>query len=188
MEIAWVLSSTYKNEGILTADVMKEHGPIWAPYSVWGQAGQDNVITDEFNVARQLMNTNFHTSCNLWFNDDFWVKLGRPTDISTYDWKVSVEIPNKEEIIALQMASTRYDIICAVGFDLHGVDAYKPKSMEKHLRQNYVNYMTAIVKMADETQFVFIDPAGEDVHAGLTMKENFSTDTAENALELLKSL
>ena len=60
--------------------------------------------------------------------------------------------------------------------------------MEKHLRQNYVNYLTAIVKMAEDTQFVFIDPAGEDIHTGLTMKENFSTDTAENALELLKSL
>ena len=188
MEIAWCLSYAYKNEGVLTAEVMKEHGPIWAPYSVWGQAEHDNVITNNFNVARQLMNTNFHQSCNLWFNDDFWVKLGRPTDVSTFDWKVSVEVPNKEEIIALQMASTRYDIICAVGFDLHGVETYKPNTMDKHLRQNYVNYMTAIVKMAEDTQFVFIDPAGEDIHEGLSMKENFSTDTAENALELLKSL
>ena len=48
--------------------------------------------------------------------------------------------------------------------------------------------MTAIVKMAEETHFLFIDPQGQDIHAGLTMKENFSTDTAENALELLKSL
>ena len=188
MEIAWCLSESYNNESTLTADVMKQHGPIWAPYSVWSQVSQDNVITDDFNTARQLVSTDFHQTCNLWFNDKFWVKLNRPTDVSTYDWNVSVEIPNKEEIITLQMASTRYDIICAVGFDLHGVDQYKPKSMEKHLRQNYVNYLTAIVKMAEDTQFVFIDPQGADIHAGLTMKENFSTDTAESALTLLESL
>ena len=65
MEIAWCLSSQYRNEGVLTAEVMKEYGPLWAPYSVWGQAGQDNVITDEFNVARQLLSTNFHESCKI---------------------------------------------------------------------------------------------------------------------------
>lgn len=187
MNVCWVLSSQFKPTDLLTADTLKDAGPIWGPYSQWSQVWHDNVVTDDFDVARQLLRNNFNSQCNLWINDDFYIKLSRPERVNTYDWQVSVEIPNKEEVIGLQMAATRYDIILAVGFDLHSTAKYQPKTIEKHLRQNYLNYVTAIVKQA-ESQFVFIDPLGDDVHPGLTEQENFSVDTAENALELLKQL
>ena len=87
----------------------------------------------------------------------------------------------------MQLASSRYDIILCVGWDIHSTAEYKPNTIEKHMRQNYLNYLTAIVKQS-ETQFVFIDLKGNNQHPGLTEQDNFSMDTLENTLELLKTL
>lgn len=187
MNVCWALTKDFKPSDLLTADTLKEAGPVWGPYSVWSQVWHDNVITDDFDVARQLLRNNFNRHCNLWMNDNFYTKLNRPTGINTFEWQVSVDIENTEELVGMQLASTRYDIILAVGWDLHSTAGYEPNTLEKHLRQNYLNYLTAIVKSA-ECQFVFIDPRGADVHPGLTQQDNFSVDTAENALELLKQL
>jgi len=187
MNVCWVTTHDFKPTSLLTADTLKEAGPVWGPYSVWSQIWHDNVVTDDFDVARQLLRNNFNRQCNLWMNDNFYIKLNRPEGVDTFNWNVSVEIENTEELICLQMAATRYDIILCVGWDLHSTAGYQPNTLEKHLRQNYLNYVTAVVKEAD-CQFVFIDPRGADVHLGLTQHDNFSIDTAENALELLKQL
>ena len=187
MEVCWVLTDKFEPTDTLTADVLKEAGPVWGPYSVWGKVWHDNVVTDDFNTARQLLRNNFNQHCNLWMNDDFYVKLERPPGLNTFDWQVTVDINNREELVGMQLASTRYKIILAVGWDLHSTARYEPKTLEKHLRANYLNYLTAIVK-STECQFVFVDPVGGDVHPGLTEQDNFSIDTAENTLELLKKL
>lgn len=186
MDICWVATHNF-NPTDITVDQLKESGPIWAPYSVWGQLWHDNVITDDFDVARQLLRNKFERNCNLWMNDDFYIKLERPQGINTFEWKVSAEIEHTEELVCLQMAATRYDIILCLGWDLHSTAGYEPNTLEKHLRTNYLNYITAIVK-SSESQFVFVNPQGADIHPGLTQLDNFSTDTAENTLELLKQL
>ena len=187
MEIAWALPQGYTPTEELTADKLKEIAPIWAPYEVWPRVWHDNVITNDFDVARNLMSHGFDKQCNLWINDDFYVGLNRPDSVNTYTWSDSVEIENKEELLALQLASSRYDIILCVGWDIHSTAEYKPNTIEKHMRQNYLNYLTAIVKQS-ETQFVFIDLKGNNQHPGLTEQDNFSMDTLENTLELLKTL
>lgn len=186
MNVCWVATHNFNPTELLTPDRLKETGPVWGPYSIWSKLWQDNVITDDFDVARQLLRNNFNQNCNLWFNDNFYVKLGRPININVFNWNVSVEVPNREDVLSLQLASNRYDIILCLGWDLHSLAGYDA-GIEKHLRQNYLNYITAIVKQA-KSQFVFVDPQGIDIHPGLTQQENFSTDTAENTLELLKQL
>ena len=187
MEVAWALPQGYTPSEGLSADSMKEIAPIWAPYDVWHQVWHDNVVSNDYNVVKNLLAHGFEKQCNLWTNDDFYVKLDRPDTVNTYTWSVSVEIERKEELLALQLASTRYDIILCVGWDLHSTQGYEAGTIEKHLRQNYLNYLTAIVKQS-ETQIVFIDPEGEDQHPGLDEQDNFSVDTLENTLELLKTL
>jgi hypothetical protein len=187
MNVSWVATHNFNATDLLTADTLKESGPVWAPYNVWAQLWHDNVVSNDFNIARQLLRNKFNRNCNLWINDDFYVKLERPEGINTFEWQVSAEIENTEELICLQMAATRYDIIICVGWDLHSTAGYQPNTLEKHLRTNYLNYITAVVKQAD-AQFVFVDPKGTDIHPGLTAQDNFSTDTATNTLELLKQL
>ena len=187
MEICWALTKTFEPTETLTPDVLKQAGPLWGPYEIWPKVWNDNVVTNDFDVARQLLSNQFDQHCNLWSNDDFYVKLQRPQGLNTYTWSVSAEIENKEELLGLQLASTRYDIILCAGWDLHTTAIYKPSTIEKHLRQNYLNYLTAVVKAAP-CQFVFVDPQGDDVHPGLTDLDNFSIDTAKNTLELLKQL
>ena len=187
MNVCWVATHDFNPTELLTADRLKETGPVWGPYSAWSRLWQDNVVTDDFDVTRQLLRNKFERNCNLWMNDEYYIKLERPEAVNTFEWKVSAEIENTEELICLQMAATRYDIILCVGWDLHSLNGYQTNSIEKHLRQNYLNYITAVVKQAD-SQFVFVDPRGHDIHPALPEQDNFSTDTAENTLELLKQL
>lgn len=187
MNICWVLPENFTPTETLSVEKLKEHGPIWGPYSIWSRVWQDNVVSNDINIVRQLLSHNIQKSCNLWVNDDFYIKLNRPDDINTFQWAVSAEINSKEELIGLQLASTRYDIILCPFWDLHSINSYEPNTVERHLRQNYLNYITAIVKNTN-TQFVFIAPQGNDIHPGLTVQDNFSTDSVENTLELLKQL
>ena len=186
MNVAWVLPEGFVPSEELTADKIKEIAPVWASYEVWPRVWHDNVITNDFDTSRNLLAHGFDKQCNLWINDEYYVKLDRP-DVNAFTWSVSVEMLQKEELLSLQLASTRYDIILCVGWDLHSTAEYKPNTIEKHLRQNYLNYVTAIIKQA-EAQFVFVDTVSQDIHPGLTEQDNFSTDTLANTLELLKQL
>jgi len=188
MSICWVICEHFvANKGVLSLPIMRDIGPLWGSLRTWRDHATDNCVSNDFEQSSRALQRPMVGKCNLWFNEKHFVRLGRPDGIRTFPWNITVEVEHSEDLVALEIASNSksYDIILPIGFDLISTEHMIPNTIEKHLRQNYLNHLTNIIETNAHIQYVFIDSETKNIHPQLLGLDNFSIDTAESVIGLL---
>ena len=178
MNISWVISNTVRLPSGIDASQLKNVGSLWGGWQTWRSCQTDNVVCHDTTQAQLLIDTGFATKCNLYIPQALHVTLENPKGIMSYGGEFSHDIDNKEEIIAMHLASTASDIVLLLGFDW---PIPATESQTHHLGMTY-----HVIQSTPQTQWVLINSKSA-VPAELTKLDNFSTDVINNVFELLSN-
>jgi hypothetical protein len=183
MNISWILSNGLIPDPELDLNKLKDIGPFWGGWQTWRSCGTDNVICNDFDRAQSLLARKFNEGCNFYIPDAIYQKLDHPTAVKLYDGTTELDLKNKEEIIAMHLATSQSDLILLLGFDWQP----QPKNPDRLLEHHAQNYRTLIKQAITEhstVQWVLID------HSPRLMEElkdlpNLTQDTLSNVLTML---
>jgi hypothetical protein len=183
MNISWVFSDSLSADPLFEPGAIKEIGSIWGSWRTWRTCATDNVICHDFDKAQDLIKRNFHLNCNFYIPADEFVNLGRPNGVKTYQGNFSHAVDNREEIIAMHLASANSDLVLLLGFDFGEKPALQDKLLD-HRAHNYRSLIKSVISQQPDVQWVLIN------HPVPTMKffenlTNLTQDRLENALKLL---
>ena len=186
MNISWVLANGLIPDPELDLQKLKEIGPFWGGWQTWRSCGTDNVICNDFDRAQSLLIRKFNEGCNFYIPNTIYQSLDRPEKVKLYDGNTDLDLENKEEIIAMHLASSQSDIVLLLGFDWQ----LKPKNSDRLLEHRAQNYRTLIkhaITENDQVQWVLIN------HSNELMKElkdipNITCDTIDGVLALSTQL
>ena len=178
MNINWVLGNTVSIPATVDIAQLKNIGSLWGGWQTWRGCQTDNVICHDFEQAQLLIDTGFSTKCNLYIPETLYQTLASPPGIFVYGGEFSHKVNNKEEIIAMHLASTVSDVVLLLGLDWSTSDS----ESQKH----YCGMMYHVIQSTPKTQWVMINPP-KIVPVELTKLNNFSTDTLSKVFELLSN-
>lgn len=183
MKISWLLAHGYDAEASAGSHPMKEIGSLWGSWTTWRNCQTDNVISAELDKSQQLLMRAFNAVCNFWINKNHFSALGRPTNVQQFDDNHPEVLDHREDIIAAELVSQRYDLILAVGFNLSNSDL-DLDDYEKIKKSNYNKSMLKIISENPGTQWVFVDHSNK-LCDEIKNLENVTCDKMENVLKLL---
>lgn len=178
MNISWVLSNTVKLPATVDVVQLKNIGSLWGGWQTWKTCQTDNVICHDPVQAQLLIDTGFATKCNLYVPKSLHDTLENPQGILAYGGEFSHEVDNKEEIIAMHLASTASDVVLLLGFNW----IVPETESQKH----YHGMLYHVIQSTPKTQWVMINSVTK-APAELTKLDNFSTDVLSNVFELLSN-
>lgn len=180
MKIAWVLSNTAEINPAIDLEGLRNIGPFWGGWRTWRSYNTDNVICHEESEARNLINRNFHSRCNLYLPEFIYQKVDRPTNVKLYQGEFHEIVDHPDDIVSMHLASAVSDIILLVGFNLTPRDLAHDR-MAKHKWHNYVQYFLHIIKGNPNVQWVVLDHSAE-IEKELKGLPNLLFDTLDNVL------
>ena len=166
MNIGWAVAHNFKSTDTLSIDEIKNIGPTWGGVSTWKDCQTDNVVSNDFEESWQLLNRKFNLDCNFWINQQFYGRLESPGDINIFNFESFLELDHSEDIIILDLAANKYDLVLAIGYNLsltplqsnNSDDKTDPRiRIAKHKNQNYLQLIVKTIKKYPNAQFVFID-------------------------------
>jgi hypothetical protein len=108
-----------------------------------------------------------------------------------FNFKSFLELDHSEDIIILDLAANKYDLVLAIGYNLsltplqsnNAGDKTNPEiRIAKHKNQNYLQLIVKTIKKYPNAQFVFID-VDKELDTALP---NCTYDSIDNVLLLLK--
>lgn len=182
MKVCWVLGSDADHHVDKVASI-KATAPVWGSHATWREFETDNVICNDLPTAINLLKRAFQAVCNFYVPKDRYVDLGRPNGVKMYDGGFTVEMPNKDEIIALHLVAPHNDIVLLLGFDLSNRD-FGDNKLVKHQWTNYLLAVKTVISEHPNTQWVAIDQIS-DIHTDIKNLPNFTCDKIENVVHLL---
>jgi len=181
MKINWVLSKDIKKK-LSDAKVITKIAPSWGSYSTWQNYKTDNCISIDLNNTNELMKRGFNTVCNLWVPEELYKDLGRPQGLMLFGGTFeNDDFPDKEDFIALTLATIKTDIVLMLGFNY--------KSVSDVNRKNYYLNVMRHIKDNPGTQFVLVNHKNK-LSKMFTNKddseiENLTMDSMKNVVKLL---
>jgi hypothetical protein len=180
MRINWVVADSTIIDPSVDIDRLKALGPMWGGWKTWRSCSTDNVVCHDIAQARNLVNNNFHTRCNLHIPADAYQELDRPSGVKLYQGNFTQLIDRPDEIVSMHLASSVSDIVMLLGFEL----LQKPEATDKlnlHKYHNYTNYFRQIIESSNPVQWVLLDQAinKDNYLTGLT---NIQFDNLSNIL------
>lgn len=185
MNISWVLSNQLIPDPSIDIDVLKGIGPFWGGWQTWRSCSTDNVICNEFDRARSLLDRKFNEGCNFYIPNSIYQSLERPVNVKLYDGTTELDLENKEEIIAMHLAASQNDIILLLGFDWQPKPT-NPDRLLEHQAKNYRNLIKRAIEENNQVQWVMIDHSKE-LMPELKDLPNLTQDTLASVIKLLGS-
>ena len=183
MKVCWVVADNTILDHTVDLEQLKNVGSVWGSWKTWRNCGTDNAICNEIGQARDLIKRGFQTKCNFYVPKSLFVDLDRPDNVKLYAGEFTFEIDCPEEVIALNLVASNFDIVLLLGFDW----TEKPKLEDRLLEHRAHNYRLAIDNVITDnpdTQWVLVNHPGK-VSKALSKKDNLTQDTLENVLAML---
>jgi hypothetical protein len=185
MNVSWVLSNTLILDPSVDIESVKAVGPFWGGWQTWRSCGTDNVICNDFDRAKSLLDRKFNEGCNFYIPNSIYQSLDQPSQVKLYDGTTELDLENKEEIIAMHLAASQSDIILLLGFDWQP-KSKNPDRLLDHRAQNYRTLIKHAIVENFSVQWVLIDHPPKLM---LELKDlpNLTQDTLSNVLTMLGS-
>lgn len=180
MRISWVLSDLVNIDPTIDLDSLKNIGPFWGGWKTWRGYATDNVVCHDIGQARQLINNNFHSRCNLHLPTKSFADLGRPAGVKLYQGEFDQLIDNPDDIVSMHLASGTSDIVLLLGFNVYQKLPANDK-LAAHKLHNYKNYFQQIVNTSSSVQWVLLDHLAES-DSEIKKVPNLQFDTLKNVL------
>ena len=182
MKINWVLSDSVVIDPTLDIDQLKNIGPFWGGWQTWRSYATDNVVCYDNSQARILVNSNFHTRCNLHLPSASYLDLGRPAGVKLYQGEFNQLLDNPDDIVSMHLAASAGDIVLLLGFNLTEPDT--TDKLQLHKWHNYKNYFRQIINDSTNVQWVLLDQTHK-IDKELKKVSNLQFDTLKNVLAQL---
>lgn len=181
MKISWVLSDSTDLDHKINLNELKELGSFWGSWKTWRAYQTDNVICNNLSKAKELIQREFHRTCNFYLPNSIYSMLDRPEGVKLYEGNFVHEVDNQEEIVGMHLASQTSDIVLLLGFDFREQEKNPDKLLE-HRANNYRNLTKGVIKNNPKTQWVVIDHPGP-LRSDLLELENLGIDSLQNILK-----
>jgi hypothetical protein len=183
MNVSWVLANQLVLDPSIDIDVLKGVGPFWGGWQTWRSCSTDNVICNDFDRAKMLLDRKFNEGCNFYIPNSIYQTLDRPSNIKLYDGTTDLDLENKEEIIAMHLAASQSDIVLLLGFNWQPKVPNSDKLLE-HRAQNYRTLIKHVIVENPEVQWVVIDH-GPELMKEVAKLPNLMKDTLASVIKLL---
>ena len=184
MKINWVLGNLTEFSPEIKIETLKNIGPFWGSWKTWRSCKTDNVICHDLDRASALLARNFQQNCNLYIPNNIYSTLNRPEHVKLYNGDfVDLELDNKEDIVALHLASAQSDIVLMTGFDLSPIEKTQDR-LANHKLTNYKNLVKHAIMGNAQTQWVLLDHAPE-LDKDIQSLPNLTVDTLINSAKTL---
>lgn len=181
MNISFVL----KNQTVFdpTVDILrlKDLGSFWGGWRTWRGCQTDNVVCHDLVKAKELIDRNFHQTCNLYIPNSVYVTLERPQGVKLYQGEFVHDLDDHEDIVAMHLAAATSDIVLLIGFNLQQPIKLEDRLAE-HRANNYRNLMRQVILDNEKIQWVILDHP-EDFRKDLNNLPNLGKDTLTNILQ-----
>lgn len=181
MNISWVLTDSIVLDPTIDLKLMKDTGPLWGSWKTWRSCQTDNVICHDMGKGRELIQREFHKTCNFYIPNGNFATLERPDNVLLYEGAF-LDDYQPEEIVAMHLAASQSDIVLLLGFDLTEKEKSSDKLIE-HRRHVYQTLVKHCIENNPEVQWVLVDHP-EPVMKLLEKITNLTSDTMENCLGL----
>jgi hypothetical protein len=181
MNISWVLADSTDLDHKINLLQLKELGSFWGGWKTWRAYQTDNVVCHNIVKAKDLIQREFHRTCNFYIPNSIYATLGRPEGVKLYEGNFVHEVDNQEEIVAMHLASQTSDIVLLLGFDFTEQEKNADKLLE-HRANNYRNLTKGVIKNTPNTQWVVVDHLNP-LRPDLLELENLGTDSLKNILQ-----
>lgn len=183
MRVSWVLSEEIPS-GSLDMEIVKAVCPSWGSWKTWKEHKTDNCICSHVGEAGNLIKRAFHAVCTLYIPQDAYARLGNPLGVKLFDGTfASKTVCNKDDIVALNLATPNNDIVLMSGFNFKPLYS-SDKEEERVAREEYYFNVRALIKAHSTTQFVLVDYDGE-LASWAKELDNVTIDTIDSVKSLL---
>ena len=186
MKLSWVLANDTNLDPAIDLTSLKEIGSFWGGWQTWRNCNTDNVICNEFDRAKSLLQRKFNENCNFYIPDAIYQSLDRPAGVCLYGGTTQLDLENKEEIIAMHLSASQSDIVLLLGFDW-SLKLKNPDRLLEHRAQNYRTLVKQTIISHPQVQWVLIDRPDETIEE-LEDITNITYDTIDGVLALAKQL
>lgn len=186
MNISWVMSDNAVLDYGTDIEKLKHIGSVWGGWRTWRNCSTDNVICNDVAKALELVQRDFHKTCNFYLPKNAYVTLDRPAGVQLFDGEFKFEVDHQDELITLHLVSGRSDIILLMGFDWRKKEPSTDRLVE-HRAQNYRNTVKQAITDHPATQWVLVDHPAGDLMPEIAKLENLTQDTLGNVLDMLAS-
>jgi hypothetical protein len=180
MKFAWVLADDTIIDPSIDLEKLRNLGPLWGGWRTWRSYNTDNVVCHNESEARNLIDKNFHSRCNLHIPDKIYNAVNRPNGVKLYHGEFHELIDNPDEIVSMHLAASVSDILLLYGFNFKPLDPNADR-LEKHKWHNYTQYFLNIVKSNPNTQWVVVDH-GPEIEKEIKAIPNLQFDTIKTIL------
>lgn len=180
MKLSWVVANNAVIDPTVDIESLKNIGPFWGGWRTWRSYQTDNVVCHVDSEAKNLINRQFHTKCNLHVSAPLWPDLGRPAGVKLYQGEFHEMVDQPDDIVSMHLAAAHSDIVLLVGFDFSIKDLDHDR-LARHKWHNYKQYVIHILKANANTQWVVLDQ-GPNVEKELKSLPNLLFDTMNSVL------
>lgn len=180
MNISFVLSNQAHIDPTIDLARLKELGSFWGGWRTWRSCQTDNVICYDLDKCRELIQRDFHRTCNLYIPNSVYTTLDRPLGVNLYEGTFIHEVENHEDIVAMHLAAIGGEIILLVGFDFSEPIKLEDRLAE-HRAVNYRNLTRQVIADNPQVQWVLLDHPKE-FRKDLQDLANLGRDTFDNIL------
>ncbi len=182
MRVCWIVSENYIDPKT-TTDQLHSIGPLWGSWRTWRSWNTDNVICDDVQKVKELVQRDFQKNCNLYIPNKTFGDAGRSPEVKLYEGNFPGELDRPEEIIAMHLAASGYDLVLLLGFELSDSDILD--KFQLHKRTNYINAFRATLNTYPDVQWVLIDHPNP-ITKKITLP-NLTADSLDSVMGLLAS-
>jgi hypothetical protein len=185
MNITWVIADDVLLDPDFDIQQLKNIGSTWGSWRTWRTFGTDNVICHDIAKSRELLQRSLHTRCNLYIPEMHFQPLDRPNGIRLYGGNFLHEVEKQEEIVAMHLTSTQFDIVLLLGFDFSTL-AKNTDRLASHRAFNYQNLCLQTIIDNPTVQWVCVDHHNKLDKKFLDL-DNLTLDSLEQVLKLTES-
>lgn len=180
MKLSWVIANSAVIDPTVDIEQLKSLGPFWGGWRTWRSYQTDNVVCHTAVEAKNLINRQFHTKCNLHVPAELWNELDRPMGIKLYGGEFDQMVDQPDDIVSMHLAAAHSDIVLLTGFDLSAQNLQHDR-LAQHRWHNYVQYLLNIFKSNPDVQWVVLDHP-QSVDKQFESLPNLLFDTMNNVL------
>jgi hypothetical protein len=183
MNVCWVISEEALDDQVLPEE-LKTIGEAWGSWRIWKSHKPDNCVCSSIPEAENLVGRLFHTITTLYISTAANQLLDKPPGVKLFGGTFhNSSISNKDDIITLNLASTKADIILMYGFNFSPLLNTDEEEYRKSREEYYFN-VRELIKNNPDTQYVLIDYYNESAE-WIGDLENLTFDVIDSVRNLL---
>ena len=180
MKISWGIANSAVIDPTVNLEKLKNIGPFWGGWRTWRSYQTDNVVCHTAAEAKNLVQRQFHTKCNLYVPSELWNDLDRPAGVKLYGGTFNQMVNDPDDIVSMHLAAAHSNIVLLVGFDLSEC-AQNLDKLAKHRWHNHIQYVLHILTANAQIQWVVLDHEGA-IDKQLQSQPNLLQDAMNNVL------